>query len=217
MTRYSKRVYLRVTNRCNKNCNFCFYINDPKPINDMSVSLLKEIIEKELNNCPENSKLYVEFTGGEPTLYKHLKESLDYLKDNQKLSITMETNCSTLDRPEFLEVLNVFRQKDNYLKLSFNSSLINSDPNWLSRLTDFVKFAKTTGINYRLNIRVADRADQLDLQRIIEENNLYPNKRTALGYYKIKDENLYRDGTLTCTGKSIVIYDFDGSVLVSAE
>jgi sulfatase maturation enzyme AslB (radical SAM superfamily) len=95
----------------------------------MSVSLLKEIIEKELNNCPENSKLYVEFTGGEPTLYKHLKEALDYLKDNQKLSITMETNCSTLDRSEFLEVLNVFRQKDNYLKLSFNSSLINSDTN----------------------------------------------------------------------------------------
>lgn len=216
--KYSKRVYLRVTNRCNKKCNFCFYLNDPKPIGDMSLALLKDLIEKELKDCPESLKLYVEFTGGEPTLYKYFKEALEYLGNNHRLSVTVETNCSTLDRTEFLSVLDIFRKKDNYLKLSFNSALLNSDPDWLLRLTNFIKFAKDTGINYRLNIRAADRADQLDLQRIIEENNLsHVAKPTALSYYKIKDENLYRDGTITCHGNSIVIYDFDGSVLVSVD
>ena len=31
---------------------------------------------------------------------------------------------------------------------------------------------KDTGVNYRLNIRTTDRVDQLELQRVIEENNL---------------------------------------------
>jgi sulfatase maturation enzyme AslB (radical SAM superfamily) len=129
MFNYSKRVYLRVTNRCNKNCDFCFYKNDPKQIGDMPISLLKSLIEKELENCPVNSRLYVEFTGGEPTLYKYLKESLEYLAKDKRLSITVETNCSTLDTSEFIDILDIFRIKDNYLKLSINTSLIASDDN----------------------------------------------------------------------------------------
>jgi sulfatase maturation enzyme AslB (radical SAM superfamily) len=129
MEKINRRVYFRVTNRCNRACSFCFYKNDPKQIGDMPISLLKSLIEKELENCPVNSRLYVEFTGGEPTLYKYLKESLEYLAKDKRLSITVETNCSTLDTSEFIDILDIFRIKDNYLKLSINTSLIASDDN----------------------------------------------------------------------------------------
>lgn len=214
MEKINRRVYFRVTNRCNRDCSFCFYKNDPKAIGDMSLEILKNLLDKELEIHDLSVPMYVEFTGGEPTLYKNLKEALLYLDTIPNLTITMETNGTTLDKSWFLELVDIFRKKDNYLKLSINNTLISSDKYWVSKVTTFVKYAKETSINYRLNIRVADRSDQLDIQRIIEENNLQHVDLKYLQYYKLRDENLYRDGTLTCPGGPVIIYDFDGSIIL---
>ena len=127
MEKINRRVYFRVTNRCNRECSFCFYKNDPKTIGDMTLETLKLLVNKELELHDSSKPLYVEFTGGEPTLYKNLKEALQYLSSVHNLTITMETNGTTLDKLWFLDLLEIFRKKDNYLKLSINSTLINSD------------------------------------------------------------------------------------------
>ena len=215
MNKINRRVYFRVTNRCNKDCSFCFYKNDPKAIGDMSLEILKNLLNKELEIHDLSVPLYVEFTGGEPTLYKNLKEALYYLDTIPNVTITIETNGTTLDSAWFTELLDIFRKKGNYLKISINSALINSDETWLPRVATFIKYAKETGINYRLNIRVVDRSDQLDIQQIIEENNLQHTGLKNLPYYKLRDENLYRDNRLSITSGPVVIYDFDGSTILS--
>lgn len=212
MKNTNRRVYLRITNRCNKNCNFCYYKNDPKPLGDMTIETVEKIIEHELIAQSSAKWLRVELTGGEPTLCNNLKEIITYLDSFSNINVVLETNGTTLMTDKFLDIIKVFKKKKNLLKISINSELLDSDITWLHKLSSFTKFAKENNIRYVLNVRVKDEIDKIKIKKIIQEHDLQP----AFGeipYFKIENLNLYRDGHLADHGIPIVIYDFDGKIL----
>jgi molybdenum cofactor biosynthesis enzyme MoaA len=128
MEKINRRVYIRVTNKCNRQCSFCYYRDDPKKPEDMSLATLKEIIDKEMQLLPKNGYLRIELTGGEPSLCKNINEIIEHLIGLPKVYIALETNGTNLGTPEFLELL-LKLKKPHFLKISLNNELINSDGN----------------------------------------------------------------------------------------
>lgn len=210
MEKTDRRVYLRLTNRCNRLCSFCYYANDPKPYGEMTVDMVRDIIEKELEMHVEDRYLRVILSGGEPTLCAELEPILSYLNTLTLAHVVLETNCTNVDTPEFIQILNYFKRK-HFLKLSIYSELMT--PEYCEKLVTFVQLAKQMGIRYLLNPRFKNEEDKLLLKDFIESNNLAPDYGEVY-YYPIYDCNLYRDGSLPTYDFSFITYDYDGSVLV---
>jgi sulfatase maturation enzyme AslB (radical SAM superfamily) len=126
----NRRVYIRITNKCNKDCSFCFYKNDPKQSTEISLETLKSIIRKEYAMHDKSTPLIVELTGGEPTLHTNYKALATYIANLAPglIKLRFETNGTNLDDQEFLEFAKLFKQGHTRLKVSFNSELIDSDP-----------------------------------------------------------------------------------------
>jgi sulfatase maturation enzyme AslB (radical SAM superfamily) len=128
MEKINRRLYLRVTNKCNRQCSFCYYRDDSKKLKDMSLDTLKDIMAKEIKLLPENKYLRVEVSGGEPSLCENINEIIDYLISIPKVYVALETNGTNLMATWFLELL-LKLKKPHFLKISLNSELIDSDTN----------------------------------------------------------------------------------------
>lgn len=210
MEKTDRRVYLRLTNRCNRACSFCYYANDPKPWGEMTEDTVRDIIERELEMHVEDRYLRVILSGGEPTLCTHLEPIMCYLNSLTQAHVVLETNGTTVDTPEFAQVLNYFKRR-HFLKISIYSELMTTE--YCEKLITFIQFAKQNGIRYLLNPRGTSDEDRRKLKEFIETNNLAPDYGEVY-YYPIYDCNLYRDGTLPTYDFSFVTYDYDGSVLM---
>ena len=208
----NRRIYLRITNKCNRQCSFCYYKNDPKITGDMTLDTLKEILEKELETPLVDNFLRVELSGGEPSLSKNINKILEYLSTLPRVYFTMETNGTNIMNSNFLELAVKFK-KINFLKISLNSELIDSDLEWINNIVVFQQFAKENNINYVFNARFKDQNDKNRLEQIIKDYNIYPSFGN-ITFYPIHDVNLYRDGKLPYYGKPMTIYDIDGTTLV---
>lgn len=66
-----KKIYVEITNICNKNCSFCS--NDTKKKQEMTIPQFEHIL-KEIK--PYTNYLYLHVKG-EPLLHSHLKEILN--------------------------------------------------------------------------------------------------------------------------------------------
>ena len=74
---YDHMVYLRVFEGCNLHCEHCFIPSNPKKIHSdffKNNGLTNELIENA--HIKENSNLYIQWHGGEPTLL-----GVDYLEN----------------------------------------------------------------------------------------------------------------------------------------
>lgn len=212
MEKINRRVYLKLTNGCNRQCSFCYYAGDPKPIGEMPLDLVKDIVQRELEIHEENTYLRVILSGGEPTLCTNLEQILDYLSKKSIIRIVLETNGTNVNTPEFLNILNYFKFK-NFLKISIYSELFAADENYATNLIEFIQLAKQAGIKYLLNPRYKDEVEKQQLKTFIEENNLAPDFGEVY-YYPIYDCNFYRDKTLPTYNFSFITYDYDGKVLL---
>lgn len=208
MEKLNRRVYLRVTNKCNKQCDFCVYKGDPKPVGSMTLDTAKSIISNELLLHDETKYLRVDLTGGEPTICENIKELVQYLVSEPLVKLALETNGTSFKEQNFLDIVDCFKDK-HFLKISINSALLDSDVEWAQNLVDFITFAKENNIRYVLNVRVSDELDEKKIKQFIEENNLQPDFGEVL-YYPIHSLNLYQDGTLLDTGIPFILYDYDG-------
>jgi radical S-adenosyl methionine domain-containing protein 2 len=88
-------VNYHITNRCNYNCTHCFGKFDGQK--DPCLSDAKKIIRNISNYFAENNITdgRINFAGGEPTLYKHLDELIDYAS-SLGLLVSIVTNGSLL-------------------------------------------------------------------------------------------------------------------------
>ena len=109
MEKINRRVYLRLTNECNRACEFCYFAADPKPQGNMSEQLVHEIIEKELDMHTEERYLRVILSGGEPTLHPELYSIVKGLTAKESLQVVLETNGTTLDLPNTAQCFNYFK------------------------------------------------------------------------------------------------------------
>lgn len=210
MEKTNRRVYIRLTNKCNQACEFCYFANDPKPLGMMPEYLAREIIDRELEMHVEDRQLRVILSGGEPTLHPELASLIRELTANPNLQIVLETNGTTLDTFETAEVFNYFKHR-HFLKISIYSNLMTEE--YCTKLIKFINFAKQSGVRYILNPRFKDKNDRAKLAGFIEENNLAPENLNVY-YYPLSNCNFYEAGALPTYDFSFVIYDYDGSTMM---
>lgn len=212
MEKINRRVYLRLTNACNRQCKFCCYKGDPKAIGEMTPEVVSDIIQRELDVHSENKYLRVILTGGEPTLCSNLRDIIVELRQKPIVRIVLETNGSTLDSDKMQELFPHFMHK-HFIKIAIHSDAIDNDPETMEKIIQFTKIAKETGIRYLLNVRYYDEADKARVGKYIEEHELKPDFGEVF-YYPIHSLNLYEDGTLPDYGIPYITYDYDGQVLI---
>jgi radical SAM protein with 4Fe4S-binding SPASM domain len=70
------RMDLALTYACNDNCGHC-YVGRPRDYPQISLEEWKRVID----NCWEAGIPHITFTGGEATLYPHLRELIEYAED----------------------------------------------------------------------------------------------------------------------------------------
>lgn len=84
-----------LTKSCNQKCLFCFRIIETSAIS-------YDDIKKEIDSCAEKGITSIVFSGGEPTVYKHLFKVIEYAKSLKYFdTISLQTNAiqfSNLDK-----------------------------------------------------------------------------------------------------------------------
>lgn len=80
-----KEVTIELTSKCQLKCLWC------SSAYDKEYELLPEDVTKILDDCKKDGFTHVRFSGGEPTLYKHLNDCITYAK-KLGLHITLLTN-----------------------------------------------------------------------------------------------------------------------------
>jgi len=77
------------TNQCNLNCDYCCFSE-----RDKSLSLDYDYLKDSLIQFKNLGIKSVELSGGgQPTLYKHINELIDFVYDDLKLDLGMNTNA----------------------------------------------------------------------------------------------------------------------------
>ena len=98
-----KQCSVVLTRNCNLRCNFC-YVQDAGycPDNMLSYENLKKIVDF----CCDAKVKFLFFTGGEPLLYPHLLNALQYIKQKEhKIIPAIATNGICLKDSQFCEKL----------------------------------------------------------------------------------------------------------------
>ncbi len=108
---YCARFY--VTYRCNSRCSYCNVWREKKFRNVEELSAEKA--KKLLRQCYEQGVRYVDFTGGEPTLYPHLAEIIKYAKE---LGIKTEVTSNCIAASSKQKMFEIAKVADK-----FNTSL----------------------------------------------------------------------------------------------
>lgn len=108
---YCLRYY--VTYRCNSKCSYCNVWRDELFKNKKELSL--EDAKLMLKQCYDIGIRYVDFTGGEPTLYPYLKEIIEYAKE---LGIKTEVTSNCISSKSKQKMLEIASSADK-----FNTSL----------------------------------------------------------------------------------------------
>ena len=81
-----KQCTIVLTRECNLRCNFCYVKSAGyMPEDNISYENLKKIVDF----CSESKVKYIFFTGGEPLLYPHLIDILQYIKGKQHSMMTL--------------------------------------------------------------------------------------------------------------------------------
>ncbi len=92
------RATLRINGRCNHTCPFCF-------IDRAAPDLPSDEVMEDLQTLADMGGTFVAFTGGEPTLVKHLP---DYVRRAAELGIgarELQTNAMAFDDPDYTQTL----------------------------------------------------------------------------------------------------------------
>lgn len=108
---YCLRYY--VTYRCNSRCNYCNVWKNEifKNVKELPLEEAKKLI----NQCYDIGIRYIDFTGGEPTLYPYLSEIIEYAKD---LGIKTEVTSNCISAKSKAKMLEIAANADK-----FNTSL----------------------------------------------------------------------------------------------
>ena len=203
---YNRRVYLRITNICNKACDFCFYRNETAPKAFMTLDTVKQIIQQEYAQHDfSKGPLYVQLTGGEPSLHPQLSEIIQLILSYADIQLYMETNGSNLKNHDYLQLFKRFPNKI-HIKISMNTELITPESEWLENVL-YLRACQLP-VTFTFMARYKTEEDKKFLEQLIEENNL--NWKFL---YPIDYNRDYINGK-TNRIQSCIIYTVDGTVLV---
>lgn len=99
-----ENVDWQLTSHCNRMCPYCY---GPANFNDLSLSEVKSIVD----TLAKMGVKQIGLTGGEPLLYPHITDLIEYIFDND-IKIYLSSNC---DYPEGRVAVQVSPAKDCFV------------------------------------------------------------------------------------------------------
>ncbi|MFO8017076.1 MAG: radical SAM protein [Promethearchaeia archaeon] len=146
---YLKNLMVNITERCNLKCKHC-YITNKDPV-DMELQKLKKIIK----DFYELQGIRLILTGGEPFIYKHLKELLSYLKEFALQKVLLSNGTLITQNKELIDLL-----KDNNVEIFISMDGLEEshndfrDANCFQDTIDGIKFLLSNSIKTSINTMV---------------------------------------------------------------
>lgn len=146
------RVFIELTNKCNLNCRHCYGGFACTNNTFIPLEKLKDIISK----SSQAGVYQIDFTGGEPTLYPHLDELLEYAY-NAGVMVRIFTNL-TLFNDELNETFKKHCVKD--IVTSLDSCIKEEHDNFRGKSGSFdktlaaIKKLKSEDFNISLNTMI---------------------------------------------------------------
>ncbi|HPF82645.1 MAG TPA: SPASM domain-containing protein [Bacilli bacterium] len=173
-----KKIYIEITNSCNRNCSFCSKTNRIKK--EMNLEEFKHVIT-EIKSFTDYVYLHVK---GEPLLHSNFKEIINVCEENN-INVNITTNGTLLYKyKEFIINKKCIRQ----INISLHSYTNLND---LKILFDTIDY-----INNNSNIYIVYRYWILKENESIKDN-IYIN--SLINYYKINNdikEKIYNESNI---------------------
>ncbi len=158
-----KKIYVEITNSCNKNCSFCSISKRKKK--EMSLSEFKEVIEK---IKPYTNYIYLHIKG-EPLLHSNIKDILEICRVN-KIKVNLTTNGTYLNK--YKEVIcnsNTVRQ----INISLHSYKKDDDFKTLFQAVDYINKNSKIYLVYRYWIlSKTNRSNNYQINNLVEHYKL---------------------------------------------
>ena len=228
MKKRFKRIYIEITNICNKNCKFCSPLL--RPLRFMSVEEFEYIL-KEIKEYTDYIYLHVK---GEPLLHPNLDKILE-LCEMYNIKVNITTNGTLLlEKTDILLKYNSVRQ----INVSLHSFDENDNENYIINILKATKKILANSpiyVNYRfwalennkltkdMEIMIKEILNYFDLSsellsKIINSNNttlkenLFLNKAELFDWPSLNHEFISNYGTCNGTKDHIAIL-CDGTVV----
>ena len=179
-----KKVYIEITNICNKNCSFCS--KDTKPKKEMTIKEFEHIINE---IKPYTNYVYLHVKG-EPLLHSKLEQILDICTKN-KIWVNITTNGSLLKQKEqILLKPNTIRQINISLHSFKEEEYIDNIVNTVNKLKNkdniniVYRFWAITNNHFsKDNLVILNQLQKyytFNIQELQEKNNLKLEKKIYL-------------------------------------
>lgn len=210
---------IRITNRCNLSCHYC-YLGESLNLKNNNVLSLEEW-KKIIYSIPRFT--LIDITGGEPFLTPHIYEIIEMML-NRKLKISIITN-GTIPKPELLNVFVL--KKLQYFMVSFDGSRelhdevrgIGSFDKSLNTIKEVIKLRHSARTSFpiivcKLNITDSNFTSLHDLTELLLDTlkvdgvtfNLLFNNRARDGFVDTDDVDstkLWSGNTMSFNKESI--------------
>ncbi|MBD3186906.1 4Fe-4S cluster-binding domain-containing protein [Candidatus Bathyarchaeota archaeon] len=175
------RLYLAITNKCNRACPFCSMHSKLDGSTFLSLELLPTFI-------PEDGIFQVQIEGGEPLLHPNFIDILLHYHSHPRCSKVLTCTNGTMfpfkkrngmiNARETHELMDMFFKDipvDVTFKLSLNYFLLEADPDLFERAKLFLDYCESTGRHVIFNLRKrgnSSRDIDAGLDMLLEEHGL---------------------------------------------
>ncbi len=172
-----KNVSIALTDKCDLKCHFCYA---PKSSSELDFEVLKSwILELDANGC-----LGVGFGGGEPLLYNHFDELIEFVSNHTRLATTITTHGHLFSDDR----IDKLTGKINFARFSMDGVGETYEKIRMRKFNNLIKVLEDVsgkikfGINYVVNretVNDLDDAYKIALELGAEEFLLLPEIETS--------------------------------------
>lgn len=187
---------LYLTDSCNMRCAFCGSWNQHEVANALDIELVKDY----LDSLIRNGYRYLSLSGGEPFLYSHLYEVIEYAH-SKGLLINLTTNGLLIDE----KYLSFVKSKNVMTRISLHT--LNRDKffkvtgvDLLERVTHSIELFKEMNGTFGIGVTVSDyNIDEIDAmaQYALSNNANYIRFTPVYRVYKGTEYNTNRESFYT--------------------
>lgn len=85
-----KNIYIHITENCGHRCEYCYAKEGLGGFNNANIDIIKKIVDE----AQKANVKTVALVGGDPVLYPHIVEIMQYIKENTQLRVILMTNTA---------------------------------------------------------------------------------------------------------------------------
>lgn len=146
----NNRLYINLTNKCNRKCPFCFMWSGPR--NNI---FIEELVFKSIINTAQSAE--IRLGGGEPTLHPKFLDFVEFcLQSAEVTKVIIDTNGVILDN----YIQSLFNLSQKYYKpivvsISINYSLIEQNNHHLDNIKKWIEvYSNRPNWEIRLGVHI---------------------------------------------------------------